>query len=199
MGTVALITTCIIPSSRRLAAQKVHVSSPRRPTASPHSFARGPWRPTTRCGRRTFATSTPSITLVSSTRKRARARAGPRETRPVDTPATRQSDGSRCDSSPTRDIPRAESAGCNANKKFAPRERIIDYHGVVTTSEDADEASDYCLAFGLQTSSAWTPRRAGNEARFANDFRNTGKVQNAKFDAYTDEKGDYKLAVFAWD
>ena len=40
-------------------------------------------------------------------------------------------------------------------------------------------------------------RRAGNEARFANDFRNTGKVQNAKFDAYTDEKGDYKLAVFA--
>lgn len=87
--------------------------------------------------------------------------------------------------------------GLYANKKFSPRERIIDYHGVVTRSEDADETSDYCLAFGERNELAVDANEAGNEARFANDFRNTGKAQNAKFDAYRDEKGDYKLAVFA--
>ena len=51
-----------------------------------------------------------------------------------------------------------------ANKKFAPRERIIDYHGVVTTSEDADEASDYCLAFGLRNELAVDARRAAGGA-----------------------------------
>lgn len=180
-----------------LAAEKVHASSPRRPTASPHSFARpmAPddpvWPPDVR-----YLDALDYSRLVDPENAHARAY------RPSGNAPCRHTRDKAKRRVKVRFVtdeghPARGERGLYANKKFAPRERIIDYHGVVTTSEDADETSDYCLAFGLRNELAVDARRAGNEARFANDFRNTGKAQNAKFDAYTDEKGDYKLAVFA--
>lgn len=86
--------------------------------------------------------------------------------------------------------------GLFAVTKIQPRERIVDYHGVVTRGDDCSQTSDYTLAFGEKSELAIDAERAGNEARFVNDFRNTGKRANAYFDTYVDDAGDLKLAVF---
>ena len=86
--------------------------------------------------------------------------------------------------------------GLFATKKFKPKEWIVDYHGVVTSSEACSQTSDYTLSFGESNELAVDAAIEGNEARFTNDFRNTGRRQNAKFDSYVDECGDYKLAIF---
>ena len=86
--------------------------------------------------------------------------------------------------------------GLFAMKKFKPREWIVDYHGVVTSSEACSQTSDYTLSFGESNELAVDAEMEGNEARFTNDFRNTGRRQNARFDSYVDECGDYKLAIF---
>lgn len=86
--------------------------------------------------------------------------------------------------------------GLFAMKKFKPREWIVDYHGVVTSSDACSQTSDYTLSFGESNELAVDAETEGNEARFTNDFRNTGRRQNARFDSYVDECGDYKLAIF---
>jgi len=89
--------------------------------------------------------------------------------------------------------------GLFAATKFEAKERVIDYHGVVTTSSDASQTSDYTLAFGERNELAIDAEKQGNEARMCNDFRGTSRKANAKFDVYVDERGDTKLAIFATD
>ena len=87
--------------------------------------------------------------------------------------------------------------GLFAATKISAKERLIDYHGVVTLSEHASQTSDYTLAFGERNELAIDAERQGNEARMCNDFRGTSRRANAKFDTYVDERGDTKLAIFA--
>ena len=86
--------------------------------------------------------------------------------------------------------------GLFANTRLRGRERIIDYHGVVTTAVDCSKTTDYSLAFGDANELAIDAEKEGNDARFCNDFRNTGRSQNAKFESYVDEAGHAKLAIF---
>jgi len=87
--------------------------------------------------------------------------------------------------------------GLFAATKISAKERLIDYHGLVTLSADASQTSDYTLAFGDRNELAIDAELVGNEARMCNDFRGTSRRANAKFDTYRDERGDTKLAIFA--
>jgi hypothetical protein len=86
--------------------------------------------------------------------------------------------------------------GLFACARLKARERIIDYHGVVTTAADCSKTTNYSLAFGDTNELAIDAEHEGNEARFCNDFRNTGRSQNAKFESYVDQAGHAKLAIF---
>ena len=67
---------------------------------------------------------------------------------------------------------------------------------MVTTAVDCSKTTDYSLAFGDANELAIDAEKEGNDARFCNDFRNTGRSQNAKFESYVDEAGHAKLAIF---
>ena len=71
---------------------------------------------------------------------------------------------------------------------------LLDYVGHVTLGEDQNKQSDYVSDFGEHSELACDANAYGNEARFLNDFRNTGRVsfvcwcvivhQTMKFNAY---------------
>lgn len=80
--------------------------------------------------------------------------------------------------------------------KLAPGEHVIDYVGLVTLSGNEDKSSDYTVEFGELSELCIDSNTMGNEARFCNDFRNTGKKPNMEFRMYVDEAQDTRLGIF---
>ena len=52
--------------------------------------------------------------------------------------------------------------------------RIVDYVGEVCLGANEDRSSDYVCDFGERSQFALDANTTGNEARFINDYRNTG-------------------------
>ncbi|KAA8491941.1 hypothetical protein FVE85_8423 [Porphyridium purpureum] len=86
--------------------------------------------------------------------------------------------------------------GLCAAAKLTPGEHVIDYVGLVTLSGNEDKTSDYTVEFGELSELCVDSNRIGNEARFCNDFRNTGRKPNVEFRLYVDEAGDARLGIF---
>lgn len=58
---------------------------------------------------------------------------------------------------------------------------LLDYVGHITLGEDQNKQSDYVSDFGEHSELACDANTYGNEARFLNDFRNTGRVSLTLF------------------
>ena len=95
-----------------------------------------------------------------------------------------------------RRIRRAESSACSRTRGC----EVGNASSTTTASSrpraDCSKTTDYSLAFGDANELAIDAEKEGNDARFCNDFRNTGRSQNAKFESYVDEAGHAKLAIF---
>ena len=78
----------------------------------------------------------------------------------------------------------------------SPGTWLLDYVGHVTLGEDQDKTSDYVSDFGLQSELACDANNFGNEARFLNDFRNTGRYPNVEFNTRRDKYGELRQGVF---
>mmetsp|Transcript_17342 Transcript_17342/g.30525 ORF Transcript_17342/g.30525 Transcript_17342/m.30525 type:complete len:331 (-) Transcript_17342:1527-2519(-) len=77
-----------------------------------------------------------------------------------------------------------------------PGSWLMDYVGYVTLGEDQDKQSDYVSDFGEKSDLACDANSYGNEARFLNDFRNTGKHPNVEFTIRRDENGELRQGVY---
>mmetsp|Transcript_13397 Transcript_13397/g.24040 ORF Transcript_13397/g.24040 Transcript_13397/m.24040 type:complete len:229 (+) Transcript_13397:1615-2301(+) len=86
--------------------------------------------------------------------------------------------------------------GLFAKKKIAQDAWILNYIGEVCENGKENGQSDYTLKLGM--SLAIDAENCGNEARFINDFRNTGVSRpNACFREYRDSKGILRIGIFA--
>lgn len=72
--------------------------------------------------------------------------------------------------------------------------RVIDYLGRVCAD---NPASDYVADYGDEAELAIDAARMGNEARFINDYRNTGRRPNADLRNRRRRGGGLRLAVYA--
>lgn len=77
-----------------------------------------------------------------------------------------------------------------------PGEWLLDYVGKVSMGKDQDKTSDYLSDFGERSELACDANTFGNEARFLNDFRNTGKHPNVEFNLRRDKYGELRQGVF---
>eukprot|EP00667_Euglena_gracilis_P023987 EG_transcript_27368 len=77
--------------------------------------------------------------------------------------------------------------GLFAQAELQPHTLVLQYCGVVQKEENESKTSHYVLAFanGLSIDS----EQVGNEARFINDFRNTGRQPNVRFDVVRSPRG----------
>lgn len=73
---------------------------------------------------------------------------------------------------------------------------VLDYVGAVGLGEREDRTSDYVADFGEQSELALDARHHGNEARFVNDFRNTGRRANVEFKLRRDGRGELRQGLF---
>lgn len=73
---------------------------------------------------------------------------------------------------------------------------LLDYVGHVTLGENQDKQSDYVSDFGEHSELACDANTYGNEARFLNDFRNTGKYPNVEFNFRRDQHGELRQGVY---
>ncbi|KAL3784059.1 hypothetical protein HJC23_013274 [Cyclotella cryptica] len=73
---------------------------------------------------------------------------------------------------------------------------LLDYVGHITLGEDQDKQSDYISDFGEKSELACDANSYGNEARFLNDFRNTGKHPNVEFTFRRDKQGELRQGVY---
>ena len=95
--------------------------------------------------------------------------------------------------------PNSGQCGLYVAKKVAAGEHLLDYRGVITLEEHECRESDYTLLFVEEG----TPRltldaaKCGNEARFINDFRNTGRKANCRFAERFDSRGVRHMGVYA--
>lgn len=69
-------------------------------------------------------------------------------------------------------------------------------YGRVTLGEDQDKKSDYVSDFGERSELACDASGYGNEARFLNDFRNTGRHPNVEFNFRRDKRGELRQGVY---
>jgi len=83
-----------------------------------------------------------------------------------------------------------------ARPHLPPGSWLLDYVGHVTLGDDQDRSSDYVSDFGEQSELACDANVYGNEARFVNDFRNTGKHANVEFNVRRDERGELRQGVY---
>ena len=74
--------------------------------------------------------------------------------------------------------------------------RVLDYVGCVSLGEHEDRSSDYVSEFGEDGELCLDARRVGNEARFVNDFRNTGRRQNVEFRLRRASDGELRQGVY---
>jgi SET domain-containing protein len=88
--------------------------------------------------------------------------------------------------------------GLFASKKLGAGVRVLDYCGVVSLTEHESKESDYTLAFveGGDFPLTLDAALKGNEARFINDFRGTGRKANVRFAARVDASGERCMGVF---
>ncbi|KAL7555294.1 hypothetical protein ACHAWF_018997 [Thalassiosira exigua] len=77
-----------------------------------------------------------------------------------------------------------------------PGSWLLDYVGHVTLGENQDKESDYVSDFGDKSELACDANSYGNEARFLNDFRNTGKHPNVEFNKRRDKNGELRQGVY---
>ena len=87
--------------------------------------------------------------------------------------------------------------GLFAAKKLACGTHVCDYRGVVTLTDHESKTSDYTLSFVEEPGVRLTldAERFGNEARFINDFRGTGRKANVAFQFRVDARGVSHMGV----
>lgn len=85
---------------------------------------------------------------------------------------------------------------CALPEGLPPGAWILDYVGKVTLGEKQDKSSDYVSDFGEKSELACDANTFGNEARFLNDFRNTGSFPNVEFNTRRDRFGELRQGVF---
>ncbi len=73
---------------------------------------------------------------------------------------------------------------------------LLDYVGHVTLGEDQNKSSDYLCDFGDSSELACDASEYGNESRFINDFRNTGRYPNVEFNPRRDSRGELRQGVY---
>ena len=73
---------------------------------------------------------------------------------------------------------------------------VIDYVGAVGLGANEDRTSDYVCDFGEKSELALDAQRVGNEGRFVNDYRNTGKHANVEFRLRRDGRGELRQGIF---
>jgi len=76
-----------------------------------------------------------------------------------------------------------------------PGQWLLDYVGRVTLGEQQNKESDYVSDFGEHSTLACDANVLGNEARFLNDFRNTGRFPNVEFNFRRDKNGEFRQGV----
>ena len=86
--------------------------------------------------------------------------------------------------------------GLFAARKMDRGAWVIDYVGAISLGEHEDKTSDYVCDFGEHSELALDANKKGNEARFVNDYRNTGKRANVEFKLRRDRKGELRQGVF---
>lgn len=98
--------------------------------------------------------------------------------------------------------PAAGQCGLFAARRLRAGERVIDYVGVVTAgaAHPADAGagcrSDYELDFGDASELAVDAQAVGSEARFVNDYRNTGAHANVEFGLRRGRSGELRMGVY---
>ena len=90
---------------------------------------------------------------------------------------------------------------CGQNGLFAkvplhPGQWVVDYVGAVGLGEHQDKGSDYVCDFGEHSELALDANSVGNEGRFVNDYRNTGRHANVEFKLRRDRKGELRQGIF---
>lgn len=85
---------------------------------------------------------------------------------------------------------------CALPEGAPPGTWLLDYVGHVTLGENQNKKSDYVSDFGEQSELACDANTFGNEARFLNDFRNTGKHPNVEFNFRRDKLGELRQGVY---
>ncbi|KAL7517978.1 hypothetical protein ACHAWX_002841 [Stephanocyclus meneghinianus] len=73
---------------------------------------------------------------------------------------------------------------------------LLDYVGHISLGEDQDNQSDYISDFGEKSELACDANSYGNEARFLNDYRNTGRHPNVEFNFRRDKCGELRQGVY---
>ena len=73
---------------------------------------------------------------------------------------------------------------------------VLDYVGAVSLGANEDRTSDYVCDFGESSELALDANRTGNEGRFVNDYRNTGRRANVEFKLRRDARGELRQGVF---
>lgn len=85
---------------------------------------------------------------------------------------------------------------CSLPGGAPPGSWLLDYVGRVMLGEDQDTRSDYVSDFGEKSELACDANSYGNESRFLNDFRNTGKHPNVEFNLRRDKNGELRQGVY---
>ena len=84
--------------------------------------------------------------------------------------------------------------GLYAAQALQHGQHVLDYLGVV--SEVEDRTSDYVVDFGEHSELALDALSMGNEGRFVNDYRNTGRHANVEFRIRRGERGELRQGVY---
>ena len=92
--------------------------------------------------------------------------------------------------------PAAGQCGLFAAADLAHGTWVVDYVGAVSLGEHEDKTSDYVCDFGEHSELALDAQRVGNEGRFVNDYRNTGKHANVEFRLRRDRRGELRQGIF---
>ncbi|KAI9099863.1 hypothetical protein DFS34DRAFT_616325 [Phlyctochytrium arcticum] len=93
--------------------------------------------------------------------------------------------------------PAQGQCGLVAASNLAPRQLLLDYIGCVHGPSTASTTSDYIICLDRYTDLSIDAEKAGNEARFINDFRGTGKKHNVEFEPYRCPKsGQIRMGVW---
>jgi hypothetical protein len=106
---------------------------------------------------------------------------------------------------PARPCPRAYAAritdeahpACGQHGLFAAAPLahgawVLDYVGAICLGENEDRSSDYVCDFGEHSELALDANAVGNEGRFVNDYRNTGRRPSVEFRLRRDRAGELR-------
>lgn len=84
--------------------------------------------------------------------------------------------------------------GLFARRCLEQGEHVLDYLGRVSEAEN--RSSDYVVDFGEHSELALDGLTMGSEARFINDYRNTGRHPNVEFRLWRGQRGELRQGVF---